>query len=75
MFGLGPMEIAVIVLFALLIFGKRLPSIGKSVGRSMVEFKNGLAGVESQIDKQIPASQPVKVEKLPQYINSKGGQG
>jgi sec-independent protein translocase protein TatA len=40
--SLGPMELVVIGLVGLLIFGKRLPDLAKSLGRSVVEFKKGL---------------------------------
>jgi sec-independent protein translocase protein TatA len=52
-FGIGPMEIAVIAVFGLLIFGNRLPDVGKSLGRSIVEFKKGIRGVEDEIDKSV----------------------
>lgn len=42
MFGLGPLEIAVIVLAAFLIFGTRLPKIALGIGKSIVNFKKGL---------------------------------
>ncbi len=47
--GIGPMEIIVILLIVLVIFGpKRLPEMGKSVGKAIREFKN--AGKEIQQD-------------------------
>lgn len=42
MFGLGPLEIAVIVLVAFLIFGTRLPKIAWGLGKSIVNFKKGI---------------------------------
>ena len=51
---LGPIgwpEILVLLLLGLLIFGKRLPEVGKSLGQGIVEFKKGLSGVEDEIEK------------------------
>lgn len=43
MFGLGPMEIILIVLVIALIFGaKKLPELGKGMGRGIKEFKQEL---------------------------------
>lgn len=39
-------EMLVIMMVAVLLFGKRLPEVGKSLGRSLVEFKKGLRGFE-----------------------------
>ncbi len=46
----GPTELIVILVVALLLFGKRLPSVGRSLGRGIVEFKNGLRGVKDDVD-------------------------
>ena len=40
----GGLEWVVIGLVALLLFGKRLPGIARSLGQSFTEFKSGLAG-------------------------------
>ncbi len=50
MFGLGPMEIGVILLLAVLLFGNRLPKVARSVGSTFVEFKKGLSGVTEQVN-------------------------
>ena len=38
----GPMETAVIGLIALLLFGRRLPEAGRSLGQGIKEFKKGI---------------------------------
>jgi len=48
---LGPMELVIIGVVGLLIFGNRLPQVGRSLGKGIVEFKKGLKGVEDDIDK------------------------
>lgn len=42
----GPVEIFIICLIVLLLFGKRLPGAMRSLGRSVVEFKKGVKGSE-----------------------------
>ncbi len=38
----GTMEMVVILVVALMVFGKRLPEAAKGMGKSIVEFKKGL---------------------------------
>lgn len=53
----GPMEWIIIAALGLLIFGKRLPEVGRSLGRGIVEFKKGLNSVGEDIE-QVDVSQP-----------------
>ena len=44
-FGIGPLELVIVLLILLVIFGaKRLPEIGRSLGSSAREFKAGITG-------------------------------
>ena len=49
-FGIGPWEIAVVVIIALVVFGpKRLPELGQSLGKAITGFKSGLKSSEEEI--------------------------
>ncbi len=67
--SIGPWEIIVIMGVGLLIFGKRLPEVGKSLGKGIVEFKKGLAGIEDDVDKPTgtgdQATRPQPKEQTP----------
>lgn len=58
-------EIFLILLVALLLFGKRLPDVGRSVGRSIVEFKRGIKGIEDEIEAESsrPTAAPKKLDE------------
>ncbi len=46
----GHLELLIIAMIALLLFGNRLPSVMRSMGRSIVEFKKGVQGIEEDLD-------------------------
>lgn len=50
--NLSMWELLVILTVALLLFGKRLPEVGKSLGKGIVEFKKGLKGIEDEVETQ-----------------------
>lgn len=49
MFGLGPMELMIVGVIALLLFGQRLPEVMRSLGKGMVEFKKGMNDIQDEI--------------------------
>jgi len=50
-FNLGPMEMIIIVLVLLLLFGaKRLPGLAKGLGQGIREFKGAVDGAKKEIE-------------------------
>lgn len=47
---LGPMEIVVLVVLGVLLFGRKLPEMGRYLGKSIVEFKKGVKGLEDDLE-------------------------
>lgn len=49
--NIGPLEIAIVLIIALIVFGpKRLPELGRSLGKGINEFKDGLSSVGQDQD-------------------------
>ncbi len=49
MFGnLNPLELMIVMGVAVLLFGKRLPEVGRTLGKGIVEFKKGIRGLEEE---------------------------
>jgi len=65
MFGsIGPTELILIFVIALLVFGpKKLPEIGKSVGKALGEFKKASEEIKGRIEEEIQASEIRDIHK------------
>ncbi len=65
MFGsIGPAEIILIFVIALLVFGpKKLPEIGRSVGKALREFKKTSDEIKGRIEEEIDASELKDIRK------------
>jgi len=48
--GLGPTHLLVLMVVGMLLFGNRLPEIGRSLGKAVLEFNKGLKGIDDDID-------------------------
>ena len=60
-FGIGIWEILILLLVVLLVFGpKRLPEMGRSLGRGMREFKDSVSGKDDTVDDyaELPPAEP-----------------
>ncbi|QGJ72202.1 Sec-independent protein translocase protein TatA [Planctomycetales bacterium 10988] len=60
MFTPGPMEMLIIGVIAVLLFGKRLPEVGRSLGKGFWEFKRGLTGIQDEMDNASRPSAPAR---------------
>eukprot|EP01026_Neomeris_dumetosa_P000555 TRINITY_DN101409_c0_g1_i6.p3 TRINITY_DN101409_c0_g1~~TRINITY_DN101409_c0_g1_i6.p3 ORF type:complete len:105 (-),score=18.07 TRINITY_DN101409_c0_g1_i6:119-433(-) len=63
--NLGPWEMVALLVIALLLFGKRLPEVGKSLGKGIVEFKRGIKGIEDEIDTESSKPTPKEAARPP----------
>jgi sec-independent protein translocase protein TatA len=57
MFGLGGSEMFILLILGVLLFGKKLPEVGRSLGKGLVEFKKGLQGIEDDVQSSIRQSE------------------
>jgi len=60
----GMPELIVLAVLGLLFFGKRLPEVGRSLGKGIVEFKRGLKGIEEEVEQS--SDQSMHRAALPQ---------
>jgi sec-independent protein translocase protein TatA len=58
--NLGMTELMIIAFISLLIFGNRLPSVMRSLGKSVTEFKKGISGIEEDLDQAGNADKKTK---------------
>ncbi len=63
---LSPMDMAIIAVLAVLLFGDRLPQVMRALGQGMTEFKKGMREIESQIESATQYSDP-RTEEPPTH--------
>jgi len=61
----GGYEWIILLILGLLIFGRRLPEVGRSLGKSIVEFKKGIKNIEEEIDTESSRSTPHDPPAIP----------
>ena len=72
-FNLTPMEIIIILVVGVLLFGRKLPEVGRYLGKGITEFKKGVKGLEDEMDLNNPVQRPdqaIEQIKAPQKITT-----
>ena len=68
----GPLELIVILAVLVLVFGRRLPDIARSVGRSLTEFKKGINEAKETKDDFVSDVRKVKNDVATQAKDAAG---
>ncbi|HAD05155.1 MAG: preprotein translocase subunit TatA [Desulfuromonadales bacterium GWD2_61_12] len=64
MFGLGTMELVIILVIVLVIFGAgKLPQVGSALGKGIRNFKDGMKDGEADVKTEVKMEKPIEVEK------------
>lgn len=68
--NIGLPEMLVVLAIGLLLFGKRLPEVGRSLGKGIVEFKRGLKGMADDIEEEAakPSTQKTALPSQAQTV-------
>ena len=66
--GIGTMEMAVIAILAVVLFGSRLPEVARSLGGSYNEFRKGLNDIQDSIKQELDATTK-EVKKISQEVD------
>lgn len=65
MFNLGTPEILVLLVLGVLLFGRKLPEVGRYLGKGIVEFKKGMKGLEDDFEGSSTATRPEPTLEAP----------
>ena len=57
--GINPAEFMLFAMIALLLFGKKLPEVARSMGKGVMEFKKGMKGFEDEMRGAVSDSKPI----------------
>jgi sec-independent protein translocase protein TatA len=62
--NIGPLEIGIVLVIALLVFGpKKLPELGRSVGGGMREFKDGITNYHEKSDESVEVEEKAQTKE------------
>jgi sec-independent protein translocase protein TatA len=75
LFNLGAQEMLILLVIGVLLFGRKLPEVGRYLGKGIVEFKKGIKGLEDEYDPSATAAtrqepMPLEPPRPPQRITT-----
>src|ERR1051326_4784494 len=74
--SLGGPEMVLLLIIGVLLFGRKLPEVGRYLGKGIVEFKKGVKGLEDEMDGTMPSprhQEPiVEAPRPPQRVPPSG---
>jgi sec-independent protein translocase protein TatA len=74
LFSLGGQEMLILLVLGVLLFGRKLPEVGRYLGKGIVEFKKGIRGLEDEFDASSTAQRqepmPLEQPRPPQRITT-----
>jgi TatA/E family protein of Tat protein translocase len=74
--NIGPLEIILILVVALLVFGpKRLPEVGRSVGRGLREFRRASTEFRDELERSVEDVPPAGTGPAPSEVSTTRGSG
>jgi sec-independent protein translocase protein TatA len=62
-FAINGPTLVVLCLLGLILFGRRLPEMGRSIGKSLKEFQKGMSGIEEEVVE--PGPEPARPQLAP----------
>lgn len=71
--NIGPLEIVIVLIIALIVFGpKRLPELGRSLGRGIREFRGSLGGDDGEDDSETAPQREIEPGERPSAGSRRG---
>ncbi|HEX2266785.1 MAG TPA: twin-arginine translocase TatA/TatE family subunit [Actinomycetota bacterium] len=75
-FNIGPTELIIILVLALIVFGPtRLPEIGRSIGRSLREFRRASDEIRGEIERDLDDEPPRSTKNQSETSSPSSGTG